>query len=273
MAGGPSRLPLGLWKPDYNTPDGTGVRDCPCDGSRRGHRQALHHCAGRGGVRTTWARARARAMLQMVAAFSSPPAASRCCLSHPEPRRGRHRRMLEPVHAARAQRELGWHAAGSRRHVRRRAGAGSSPTQRLRGLPGLPVTIFSTRWLGDDVQPVVTHRRFSPLTGRYGWSPHRAKAPLAVRSKNKPGAEPVPRSGLLPLRRQQARHRRPEPDYQDTFVFTSGFAALMQDTPAAGGETDPCSETGGGLRHQPGHLLLAGSRQDPARLPAPPSRR
>ena len=85
------------------------------------------------------------------------------------------------------------------------------------------------------------HRRFNPLTGQYVLvSPHRAKRPWqgqVEKISQAPSQSHDPDCFLCAGNKRVTGDQNP--DYRDTFVFTNDFAALMQDTPAAGGEQDP----------------------------------
>ena len=85
------------------------------------------------------------------------------------------------------------------------------------------------------------HRRFNPLNGLYVLvSPHRAKRPWQ-------GQQETPDQTVRPPHDPEcylcARNKRvtgeTNPDYENTFVFTNDFAALMTDTPDAPAPTDP----------------------------------
>ena len=71
---------LSVFGNDYPTPDGTGVRDyIHVMDLAEGHVKALQHCAGKGGVHTyNLGTGQGQSVLQLVAAFSAMPAASRC---------------------------------------------------------------------------------------------------------------------------------------------------------------------------------------------------
>jgi UDPglucose--hexose-1-phosphate uridylyltransferase len=77
------------------------------------------------------------------------------------------------------------------------------------------------------------HRRLNPLTGEWVLvSPHRAKRPWQGQVED---VNPSPSVDHDPSCFLCARNTRingeANPDYQDTFVFTNDFAALMTDTP------------------------------------------
>ena len=100
---------LSVFGNDYNTPDGTGVRDyIHVMDLAEGHVKALHHCAGRGGVHPyNLGTGQGQSVLQMVAAFSA-------ACGKPLPYRIEPRRPGDIAECwadpAKAQRELGWHA-------------------------------------------------------------------------------------------------------------------------------------------------------------------
>ncbi|BBS85881.1 UDP-glucose 4-epimerase GalE [Aeromonas media] len=100
---------LSVFGNDYNTPDGTGVRDyIHVMDLAEGHVKALHHCAGRGGVHPyNLGTGQGQSVLQMVAAFSA-------ACGKPLPYRIEPRRPGDISECwadpAKAQRELGWHA-------------------------------------------------------------------------------------------------------------------------------------------------------------------
>ena len=100
---------LSVFGNDYNTPDGTGVRDyIHVMDLAEGHVKALHHCAGRGGVHPyNLGTGQGQSVLQMVAAFEA--ACGRPLPCRIEPRRPGDiaECWADP---AKAERELGWHA-------------------------------------------------------------------------------------------------------------------------------------------------------------------
>lgn len=99
--------------------------------------------------------------------------------------------------------------------------------------------------------PTGPHRRLNPLTGAYVLvSPQRTKRPWQgkvdtpsrdVRPEYDPACYLCPGN----VRAGDARN----PQYQDTFVFTNDFAALLPNTPEAQSTTDPLfqGESAGGL--------------------------
>jgi len=85
------------------------------------------------------------------------------------------------------------------------------------------------------------HRRYNPLTGQWVLvSPHRAKRPWLGQQESV-SSDPLPSHDpscfLCPGNTRATGDTNP--DYQDTFVFTNDFAALMVDTPAAPENSDP----------------------------------
>ncbi|GGC10355.1 hypothetical protein GCM10007171_29320 [Dickeya fangzhongdai] len=79
------------------------------------------------------------------------------------------------------------------------------------------------------------HRRYNPLTGQWVLvSPHRAKRPWLGQQESV-SSDPLPSHDptcfLCPGNTRATGDTNP--DYQDTFVFTNDFAALMTDTPEA----------------------------------------
>ena len=99
--------------------------------------------------------------------------------------------------------------------------------------------------------PTGPHHRLNPLTGEYVLvSPHRTRRPWQgkvdtpsrdVRPKYDPACYLCPGN----TRAGDARN----PEYQDTFVFTNDFAALLPDTSAERSTSDPLfqGESAGGL--------------------------
>jgi len=85
------------------------------------------------------------------------------------------------------------------------------------------------------------HRRYNPLTGEWVLvSPHRTKRPWQGQiEKAPPEKRPLydPQCYLCPGNERAGGVRNPA--YQDTFVFTNDFAALLPDTPPAGDGDDP----------------------------------
>lgn len=85
------------------------------------------------------------------------------------------------------------------------------------------------------------HRRFNPLTGEWILvSPHRAKRPWqgqqeAAESNKRPAHDP---ECFLCAGNTRVTGDI-NPDYQQTYVFTNDFAALMPDTPDANQSQDP----------------------------------
>ncbi|RLD08581.1 MAG: galactose-1-phosphate uridylyltransferase [Chloroflexota bacterium] len=79
------------------------------------------------------------------------------------------------------------------------------------------------------------HRRYNPLTGEWVFvSPHRAKRPWQGQIEKKlPDTRPAhdPHCYLCP-RNERAGGAR-NPNYENTFVFTNDFAALLPNTPLA----------------------------------------
>ena len=77
------------------------------------------------------------------------------------------------------------------------------------------------------------HRRHNPLSGDVVLvSPHRTKRPWQGRQETPAGREKPrhdPSCYLCPGNERAGGHRNP--DYQDTFVFTNDFAALLPDAP------------------------------------------
>ncbi|MCJ7702544.1 MAG: UDP-glucose--hexose-1-phosphate uridylyltransferase [Anaerolineales bacterium] len=80
------------------------------------------------------------------------------------------------------------------------------------------------------------HRRHNPLTGEWVLvSPHRTKRPWQGQVENSPPDErPTydPKCYLCPGNERAGGARNPQ--YQDTYVFTNDFAALLPETPPAG---------------------------------------
>ena len=101
---------LSIFGNDYNTPDGTGVRDyIHVMDLAEGHVKALHHCANRGGVHTyNLGTGQGQSVLQMVAAFE-------LASGRPLPYRIEPRRPGDIAECwadpAKAERELGWRAS------------------------------------------------------------------------------------------------------------------------------------------------------------------
>jgi UDPglucose--hexose-1-phosphate uridylyltransferase len=91
------------------------------------------------------------------------------------------------------------------------------------------------------------HRRYNPLLGEYILvSPHRTQRPWQGRVENQPSDDrPAydPDCYLCP--RNQRKSGDINPDYENTFVFTNDFAALLPDSPNAPAETHPL------FRYQP----------------------
>jgi UDPglucose--hexose-1-phosphate uridylyltransferase len=85
------------------------------------------------------------------------------------------------------------------------------------------------------------HRRYNPLTGQWVLvSPHRAKRPWqgqqeAAQLETLPQHDPD--CFLCPGNTRVTGDKNP--DYQNTYVFTNDFAALMTDTPLAPESQDP----------------------------------
>jgi UDPglucose--hexose-1-phosphate uridylyltransferase len=85
------------------------------------------------------------------------------------------------------------------------------------------------------------HRRYNPLTGQWVLvSPHRAKRPWqgqqeATQQETLPQHDP--NCFLCPGNTRVTGDKNP--DYQNTYVFTNDFAALMTDTPLAPESADP----------------------------------
>ncbi|MCA6998011.1 galactose-1-phosphate uridylyltransferase [Dickeya solani] len=85
------------------------------------------------------------------------------------------------------------------------------------------------------------HRRYNPLIGQWVLvSPHRAKRPWLGQQESV-SSDPLPSHDpscfLCPGNTRATGDTNP--DYQDTFVFTNDFAALMANTPAAPENSDP----------------------------------
>ena len=80
----------------------------------------------------------------------------------------------------------------------------------------------------------VTHRRFNPLTGETVLvSPHRLKRPWQGKVETLPPAMSLqhdPNCYLCPGNKRA--NDVVNPDYNDVFVFTNDFSALLEDTPA-----------------------------------------
>lgn len=91
------------------------------------------------------------------------------------------------------------------------------------------------------------HRRYNPLTGQWILvSPHRAKRPWSGQDE-KPSTEQLPsydKECFLCAGNTRISGNK-NPDYQDTFVFTNDFAALMTDSPQAPPSDNPLFKTQG----------------------------
>jgi UDPglucose--hexose-1-phosphate uridylyltransferase len=85
------------------------------------------------------------------------------------------------------------------------------------------------------------HRRYNPLTGEWVQvSPQRMKRPWQGQREKKPGEERPsydPDCYLCPGNERAGGVRNP--DYEETFVFTNDFAALLPDTPQSGADRHP----------------------------------
>lgn len=85
------------------------------------------------------------------------------------------------------------------------------------------------------------HRRYNPLTGEYVLvSPHRTKRPWSGQTEDA-GEEHRPQhdAGCYLCAGNTRAGGHLNPDYEDVFVFTNDFAALMQDAPATSEEAHP----------------------------------
>lgn len=85
------------------------------------------------------------------------------------------------------------------------------------------------------------HRRYNPLTGEWVQvSPQRMKRPWQGQREKKPGEERPsydPDCYLCPGNERAGGVRNP--DYDQTFVFTNDFAALLPDTPGSAADLHP----------------------------------
>ncbi|GAB4517936.1 MAG: galactose-1-phosphate uridylyltransferase [Anaerolineae bacterium] len=91
------------------------------------------------------------------------------------------------------------------------------------------------------------HRRYNPLTGEYVLvSPHRTKRPWQGRQERLPAEERPqydPTCYLCPGNTRANGEQNPQ--YENTFVFTNDFAALLADVPPAPESDNPLFRTDG----------------------------
>ncbi len=91
------------------------------------------------------------------------------------------------------------------------------------------------------------HRRYNPLTGQWILvSPHRAKRPWSGQDEAPQLDQPVRYDAncfLCPTNERVSGDVNP--DYQDTYVFSNDFAALMPDSPDAPQSSNPLFKTQG----------------------------
>ena len=85
------------------------------------------------------------------------------------------------------------------------------------------------------------HRRLNPLTGEYVLvSPHRTKRPWQGRQEKLPDADKPahdPNCYLCPGNARAGGVQNP--NYENTYVFTNDFAALLPETPSANADQNP----------------------------------